>query len=400
MKTTRWFAKAAAAAASGKPISQLTVEEALQNLTRDSSHRGSAADFSQSEQDYDSIVARFDNDVDYTVRSSANGFDREFLRIEAGLLSTVNDDPFVVMWSGVAYSARIRPVLEDAMSWEPTELLSGLKDTFFLRHGSRGPYWAAELAALLGMCASGAATAIPVGTPAPSAIQTSVDPEHYPPFWFPVGMTYLAMEGSMGAAAYALNAPNLASWFWRWCLFRGLLSGGVHKLLLCDASWNNLSAVHWHFQGNPNPSALSWYAFQLTSTYPFLGHMATASTLAIELVAPFLFFSPNRGLRMLGLAGSSLLQLGILASSLLSFEQPGFPALHECGNYGPLNFYFLALGLSLLQSRRQLTNAPREEEEAAPCQALETQKALLSSVAGLQGLISLTSGLEFDARPN
>ena len=93
------------------------------------------------EQDYDSIVARFDNDVDYTVRSSANGFDREFLRIEdirvkgtllnvgwtlpersesiarplyiheckpaalkAGLLSTVNDDPFVVMWSGVAYS--------------------------------------------------------------------------------------------------------------------------------------------------------------------------------------------------------------------------------------------------------------------------------------------------------
>jgi len=227
-------------------------------------------------------------------------------------------------------------------------------------------------------------------------------------------MTYLAMEGSMGAAAYALNAPNLASWFWRWCLFRGLLSGGVHKLLLCDASWNNLSAVHWHFQGNPNPSALSWYGFQLTSTYPFLGHMATASTLAIELVAPFLFFSPNKGLRMLGLAGSSLLQLGILAS----------------GNYGPLNFYFLALGLSLLQSRgQQLTNASPGEEEAAPHQVWPAAAAglgsalaigiathvlpgtptrcpsashavyahviaLLSSVAGLQGLISLTSGLE------
>eukprot|EP00439_Symbiodinium_sp_Y106_P080358 s1214_g19.t1 len=361
---------------------------------------------------------------------------------------------------GVA-EARISPFLEDAMSWEPTELLSGavhfsyfmlfasfytqlpglhgpqgidpyhlsegLKDTFFLRR-SGGPYWAAELAALLGMCASGAATALPAMRSGWLGFGlTGAEWVLWRDFLvssessFPVGMTYLAMEGSMGAAAYALNAPNLASWFWRWCLFRGLLSGGVHKLLLCDASWNNLSAVHWHFQGNPNPSALSWYAFQLTSTYPFLGHMATASTLAIELVAPFLFFSPNKGLRMLGLAGSSLLQLGILAS----------------GNYGPLNFYFLALGLSLLQSRgQQLTNAsPGEEEEAAPHQVWPAAAAglgsalaigiathvlpgtptrcpsashavyahviaLLSSVAGLQGLISLTSGLEFDARPN
>ena len=58
---------------------------------------------------------------------------------------------------------------------------------------------------------------------------------------FPVGMTYLAMEGSMGAAAYALNAPNLASWFWRWCLFRGLLSGrGLHEI----NHWQKPSGTH------------------------------------------------------------------------------------------------------------------------------------------------------------
>ncbi|CAE7238600.1 LMF2 [Symbiodinium natans] len=288
--------------------------------------------------------------------------------------------------------ARIGPWVEEAMHWEPNQLLAGavhfsyfmlfaslytqlpglhgpqgidpyhlskgLNDSLLLRHGRRGRYWAAELAALLGLGASGAATALPALRSGWTGLTLSgVEWLLWRDFMvsgassFPMGMTYLAMEGSIGAAAFALNAPRLASWFWRWCLFRGLLAGGAHKLLLCDASWNNLSAVHWHFQGNPNPSALSWYAFRLTSSYPSLGHLATASTLAIEMVAPFLFFSPNRGLRMLGLAGNSLLQLGILAS----------------GNYGPLNFYFLALGLSLLQSerRRQLadTDASRAVEE-------------------------------------
>ena len=82
MKTTRGFAEAAPAAVVSP------------NLTRDSGARGlqspDSAVLEKAKQmlklaqkhGYDTIVARFDNDVQYTVHSTSNGFDREFLRNE------------------------------------------------------------------------------------------------------------------------------------------------------------------------------------------------------------------------------------------------------------------------------------------------------------------------------
>ncbi|CAJ1357918.1 unnamed protein product [Effrenium voratum] len=326
--------------------------------------------------------------------------------------------------------------IQEVKAWEPLDLLSGAVHLSYLMlfsslyaqlpglHGPQGidPHTVsrglgqalvltaapgrAELGALLGLGASALAVAAPaLRKGAPGLAISATQWVLWRDFMlagdsaFPVGMTHLAMEGSIGAAAYSLEAYGLASWFWRWCLFRGLLAGGIHKALLCDQSWTDLSAVHWHFQGTPNPSSLGWLAFQLTSSFPWLGHLATASTLTIELAAPFLFFSPR--LKYLGFAGNSALQLGILAT----------------GNYGPLNFYFLALGLSLLhQTRSELTaNESRAVLPAAglglavacygmlrapgACpsayHAIYAQLAtVFSSLAGLQGLLSMTSGVE------
>ena len=108
---------------------------------------------------------------------------------------------------------------------------------------------------------------------------------------------------------------------------------------------------------------------------------------------PFSFFRPTRACECWALREAVCCSWAFLPVSRCHFSSPAFllcalyaqetdqttsrsvhsgdDAKNSGGNYGPLNFYFLALGLSLLQSRgQQLTNAsPGEEEEAAPHQA-------------------------------
>ena len=95
LKPARWFAAEAASQAAGKPRSELSVQEVLNEMRRDySTSRGSQSldgealekakqQLKQAQKKgFSSIIERFDNDVDFTLHSVAGGFDREFLAIE------------------------------------------------------------------------------------------------------------------------------------------------------------------------------------------------------------------------------------------------------------------------------------------------------------------------------
>ncbi|MBR9909774.1 MAG: DUF393 domain-containing protein [Gammaproteobacteria bacterium] len=104
-------------------------------------------------------------------------------------------------------------------------------------------------------------------------------------------------------------------WLFRCLLFRFVFLAGAVKLLSGDPSWANLSALQFHFQTQPLPSPLAWYAHQLPET---LLQVATALALVIELVLPWLFFLPRRP-RQWAAWGLILLQLAILLTGNYNF---------------------------------------------------------------------------------
>lgn len=133
----------------------------------------------------------------------------------------------------------------------------------------------------------------------------------------------------IGWLAIALQSGSrLALWLGRWLLFRVVFLSGVVKLASGDPSWANLTALQYHFETQPLPTPLAWYAHQLPD--PLLAALA-AVHFAIELGFVFLIFLPRRA-RFVAAGAIVALQLGIMAS----------------GNYGFFNLQVLALCLLLL----------------------------------------------------
>lgn len=78
-----------------------------------------------------------------------------------------------------------------------------------------------------------------------------------------------------------------------WLLFRLMFLSGLVKLTSGDPTWRDLSALTFHFETQPLPTVLGWWAHQLPAAWL---RAACAGMFAIELVAPFCLFGP-RGLR-------------------------------------------------------------------------------------------------------
>jgi len=111
-------------------------------------------------------------------------------------------------------------------------------------------------------------------------------------------------------------------------LFKLMFSSGCVKLASGDPSWRNLNALTLHYQTQPLPTWIGWYAQQL----PFWFQKAScAAMFGIELGAPLLIFAPRR-LRFGGGAAIAFLQILILLT----------------GNYTFFNCLTLALCLLLL----------------------------------------------------
>ncbi len=121
---------------------------------------------------------------------------------------------------------------------------------------------------------------------------------------------------------------RLALWLLRLLLFKLIFSSGCVKLSSGDPNWRNLTALSFHYQTQPLPTWLAWYANQ----WPLWWHKTSCAFMfAVELGVPFLIFAPRRP-RLLG----CFLLVGLQLLILLT------------GNYTYFNLLTLALCLLLL----------------------------------------------------
>jgi predicted DCC family thiol-disulfide oxidoreductase YuxK len=121
---------------------------------------------------------------------------------------------------------------------------------------------------------------------------------------------------------------RIVLWLLRLLLFKLMFSSGCVKLLSGDPNWRNLTALTFHYQTQPLPTWLGWYANQLPLWFQ---KISCATMFAIELGAPFLIFAPRR-IRFFGCAALVSLQTLIFLT----------------GNYTFFNFLAVALCLLLL----------------------------------------------------
>jgi hypothetical protein len=127
------------------------------------------------------------------------------------------------------------------------------------------------------------------------------------------------------------SPPTLALWLCWWLLFRLMFWSGAVKVRSGDVTWRNLSALGFHYETQPLPTPLAWYAHQL----PVVVHKASvAVVLAIELGAPFLIFAPAPW--RYGAAGAFVILMVLIELT---------------GNFAFFNLLGIALSLLLLDDR-------------------------------------------------
>ena len=76
-----------------------------------------------------------------------------------------------------------------------------------------------------------------------------------------------------------------------WLLFRLMVGSGAVKLTSGDPAWHSLTALAVHFETQPIPTPIAWYAHRLPLWF-LKG--STVVVFAIEIGMPFLILSPRR----------------------------------------------------------------------------------------------------------
>jgi len=109
--------------------------------------------------------------------------------------------------------------------------------------------------------------------------------------------------------------PRHGVWLMLWLVFRLMFGSGIVKLASGDPTWRNLTAMTFHYETQPIPNPLAWYAHQLPV---WLHKASTAATLAIELVAPFFIVGP-RALRRIAFVLLVGLQMVIAVTGNFAF---------------------------------------------------------------------------------
>jgi len=130
---------------------------------------------------------------------------------------------------------------------------------------------------------------------------------------------------------FLTSGSRIVIWLFRWLLFRFMLLSGLVKLLTHDPSWAQLTALNFHYETQPLPTPLAWYAHQLPEWFQ---QLSVLSMFGIELVLPWLIFMPRR-LRFVAAWGFLVLQIAITLS----------------GNYYFLNLLTIFLCLFLFDDR-------------------------------------------------
>ena len=134
----------------------------------------------------------------------------------------------------------------------------------------------------------------------------------------------LPKAASLGAS----RPPVVFHWLIRWLLFRLMFLSGLVKLTSGDRAWKSGTALTYHYQTQPLPVWISWYAQHFPLGFQ---RFSVECMFVIELVLPFFIFGPRR-LRLIAFFGIVFLQLLIMAT----------------GNYGFFNLLAIVLCLVLI----------------------------------------------------
>jgi len=118
------------------------------------------------------------------------------------------------------------------------------------------------------------------------------------------------------------------------------LGSGIVKLASGDPAWHGLTALVFHYETQPLPTPIAWYAHQLPL---WLHKTSTAAVLAIELITPWLIPAPRR---LRTAACITMISLQVLIALT--------------GNYAFFNLLTIALCILLLddQTLGQIAAAP------------------------------------------
>jgi hypothetical protein len=114
-------------------------------------------------------------------------------------------------------------------------------------------------------------------------------------------------------------------------VFRFMISAGVVKLTSHDPNWRNLRALCFHYETQPIPNRVAWYAHQLPEQFQ---KVSTLGTFLFELIVPLLALGP---------APYKLACFCLL----VSFQS----LIMLTGNYGFFNILTIVLAVPLLEDR-------------------------------------------------
>ncbi len=153
-------------------------------------------------------------------------------------------------------------------------------------------------------------------------------------------------------ATGAHDPPRLARYLAWWLLFRLMFLSGAVKLASGDPTWRHLTALTFHYETQPLPTPLAWYAHQLPAWFQ---RVSCAVMFAIELAAPLCLAAPRRFRHgavlaiialqvMIALTGNyayfNLLTIGLCLTCLDDAwwrdRHWGVPAIPKEGSLGPV----------------------------------------------------------------
>lgn len=104
--------------------------------------------------------------------------------------------------------------------------------------------------------------------------------------------------------------PRIALWVLGWLLLRLMFLSGAVKLLSEDKLWRSMTALSVHYQTQPLPTPLAWWAHQL----PEWVHVLSCGTMfAIELVCPWLLLAGRLGRHLA--AGAFITLMALVAAT-------------------------------------------------------------------------------------
>ncbi|MBX9876922.1 MAG: lipase maturation factor family protein [Candidatus Obscuribacterales bacterium] len=140
--------------------------------------------------------------------------------------------------------------------------------------------------------------------------------------WYEFPWKIRGKEGAFG------QPPRIILFLIRLLLFRLLFESGLCKLASGDQTWQNLTALTYHYQTQPLPTPLAWFGNQLPLWFQ---QFSCGFVFFEELLVPLLVFAPYR--------------FRLIAAGLMFFLQF---LIASTGNYAFFNLLTVVLIFSLL----------------------------------------------------